>query len=130
MLQSPNEKLARERNIYAHVAVHGMLAQQIDAEFFAGLCKAPLSVQSDHVSEDAAALVPMKKLQELFSHFDTRLPIDAIYRALVVIVYSRMLVTQGAVEYATAQRMRREHTGHEWLELDIAMVKRFRNRAL
>ena len=43
-LEPPDEEFAREGNIDVHVAMHSMLAQQIDSKFFARLCEAPYPV--------------------------------------------------------------------------------------
>ena len=59
VFQSADEKLAAERNVDVHVAVHGVLTQQVDSEFFPGLCESPLTVQGDHIGEYPATFVPM-----------------------------------------------------------------------
>lgn len=64
-MQAPTKKkLPGVGNIDGHVAMHGMLAQQVDAELFPGLREAKLAVECKDIGEDAPALSVMNKFQE------------------------------------------------------------------
>lgn len=72
MLAPPKEEFTRVRNVDGYITVHGVLAQHIDAKFFASLGESELSVQGEHVGEDPPALAIVRKLQKLLGEFTAR----------------------------------------------------------
>lgn len=118
-----DEELAGKGNVDVDVAVHGVLGEQVDAEFGAGLGEAPLGVEGEHVGEDAAALVEVHELEELQRHVAAGGREGAEDGAAVVVVDACELVVEGAVEDPATQAVRGEHAGHEGLEFDVAVVE-------
>lgn len=64
-LEPPHEELPRARDVHRPVAVHRVLAEQVDAELLARLGEAHQAVERDDVREGARALVEVRHLQEL-----------------------------------------------------------------
>ena len=98
MLQLSDKEFTTEGNVDAHIAVHSMLAQQVDAELLASFGEAKLSIQSKDVGEDATPLVVMDKFEEFFGQIDAGLLEDAILCALVKVVNPRVLVVQRSIQ--------------------------------
>lgn len=127
---SADEELARVRDVHRHVAVHGMLAQQVDAKLLARFREPPLAVQRDDVREDAAGAVVLHKLEELAGEVVQGRGKLAVLRLAVVVVDAGVLVVQGAVEQPAAETLRIEHALDKGAELDVAVVQLRRDGAL
>jgi hypothetical protein len=65
MGEPADKELACAGHIRSHVRVHGVLAQQVDAEFFACLGEAHHAVKGNDISEHAAAFVEVGHAEEL-----------------------------------------------------------------
>lgn len=101
-----------------------MFAQQVDAEFFAGFREAPHPVEREDVGEDTAPLVIVHEIEELEGHFFAGGREGAVDGCAVVVVDTRMLVVEGAVENAAAEGFVGEHAGNKRFEFDVAVVER------
>lgn len=62
--ETADEKLAAVGDVDVDVAVHGVLAEEVDAEFLSCFGEAPLSVEREDIREDAAAAVVVGKFKE------------------------------------------------------------------
>lgn len=100
-----------------------MFRQHVDAEFFAGFRKTPLTVEREDVGEDAAAFVPVDEFEEFQCHFFRGNGEGAIDGGAVVVVNAGVLVVKGAIENAAAQGFGVEHAGNEGFEFDVAVVE-------
>ena len=69
VLEPTNEEFTGECNIDVYIAVHGVFAQKVDAELFAGLGKAPHAVKGENVGEDAPTAVVVHQVKKLEGHF-------------------------------------------------------------
>lgn len=98
MLQSANEELSRVGNVLFGIRMHGVLAQEVDAEFLARLGEAHEAVQSEHVGEDAAPFVEMHHAEELERGFLGAGLESAVFGGAVVVVDAVVLLVQGLVE--------------------------------
>lgn len=94
MFQPPNKKLARASNVDIHIAVHGMLGQQINAEFFACFGEAEESVDCYDIGEDSAAFVVVDHFEELEGGFFGTGWDDAVFGCVAEIVDSGVLVVE------------------------------------
>lgn len=103
--------------------MHRMFGEQVDAKLFASFGEAPLSVKSEDVREDAPALIEMHQVKKLQGHLRRRMWEGAIHGSAIIVVDSRMLMVKSTIENAAAERVRREHTGNEGSELDVAVVQ-------
>ena len=56
------EKLARVCNVDRHVAMHRMLAQEVDSEFLPGLREAELPIEGEDIRKDPSTLAVLHKL--------------------------------------------------------------------
>ena len=72
----------------------------------------------------------MNEIEELKRHVFARVGEGTVDGCFIVVVHAGMLVVQGAVEDATAEGVRCEHAGNEWLEFDISMVEFWWDRPL
>lgn len=98
VLQSANEEFSRVGNVLFGIGVHGVFAEKINAEFFTRLGEAHEAVQSEHVGEDAAALVEMHHPEELKRGFLGAWLESAVFGGAVVVVDPVVLLVQGLVE--------------------------------
>ena len=65
VFEAADEELAGEGDVDGHIAMHGVLAQHVNAEFFASLRETPQSVQCQDIGEDASALVVVNEFQSM-----------------------------------------------------------------
>lgn len=72
LLASADEKLARVRNIYRHITMHGMLAQQVNAKLLSGFRETELPIEGKDIGKYTPALTVMGKLEEFLRELDTR----------------------------------------------------------
>lgn len=124
MLESANEELAGKGDVYAHVAMHGMLAQHVDAEFLTSLSEAPKRVQRKNIGEDATTLIPMDQVQELFGHRLTWIIVEvAPLCASVEVVHASVLVVKRFRQDHSLESRASEHTLDPALELYEAVIE-------
>ena len=118
-----DEEFAAESDVDAHIAMHCMLAQQIDTEFLARFSEAPLAVESEDVGEDSAAFVVVDEVKEFEGEVFGGRWEGTIFGRAVVVIDAIVLVMQGVVEDATTEGGRGEHTFDEGFEFDVTVVE-------
>ncbi len=98
MLDAADEKFSTEGDVDAHIAMHGVFAQQVDSKFFPRLSEAHLSIECQHIRENPPAFVVVYEVEKLLCHFETWLLEDTVFRGSVVVVNSCVLVMQCAIQ--------------------------------
>ena len=121
--KASDEELPRVCYVDADIAVHAMLGEEIDAKFLPSLGETPLTVQRDNIGENLTSFVIVHQVQKLKRQIGGRRRKATVDGRSVVVVYSGVLMMQGAIENPTSQRPRREHSGDERLKLYVAMIE-------
>lgn len=71
MMRPPsNKEFPRIGDVDRNVAVHGVFAEHVDAEFPARFSKAPLAIQRNHVGEHSPAYVVVDEFEKLLRELE------------------------------------------------------------
>lgn len=123
VFEAADEEFSTKSDVYAHVAVHGVFGEEIDAEFFAGFGEAELAVECEDVGEETATLVVVDEVEESFGHCWGGRGEGSVFGGAVEVIDTGVLVVKSAVEDSASDGVVGKHACHEWLELDITMIE-------
>ena len=123
VLEAADKELAGPGDVNAHVTMHGVFREEVDAELFAGFGEAPLAVEGEDVGENAATAVEVDEVEEFESHVFGRARKGTVDRGAVEVINAGVLVMEGTVEETTTEGVIRKHSGYEGLEFYVAVVE-------
>ena len=93
----PYKELAAVCNVDAHVTVHRVLAEKVDAKLLAGLSEAHERVERDDICEDAIAETVMYQVEEVSCHLRARLLESAMRCCSIIPIYRAVLAVKCSI---------------------------------